>query len=130
MHDDFDENNSVKFTLNIKCSRKPAYKNYKYEQLVELDPEKYLDYCNVYASDLIWEPLANQAEKFKEPPRVLHDKIIIAKLRENQELEIDLFCAKGVGKTHAKWSPVSTAYYKLKPHISFNGPVEGEDVLE
>ena len=31
---------------------------------------------------------------------------------------------------HAKWSPVSTAYYKLMPTISFKRPIEGEDAKE
>lgn len=57
---------------------------------------------------------------------MLHEKIIIAKLRENQEVEIELFCSKGVGRTHAKWSPVSTAYYKLKPLIEFKEEIKGD----
>lgn len=32
-------------------------------------------------------------------------------------MEAELFIEKGIGKTHAKWSPVSTAYYKLMPKI-------------
>lgn len=30
---------------------------------------------------------------------------------------MELICEKGIGKTHAKWSPVSTAFYRLVPHI-------------
>ena len=30
---------------------------------------------------------------------------------------MDLTCEKGIGKTHAKWSPVATAYYRLVPEI-------------
>jgi len=33
---------------------------------------------------------------------------------------MELFCEKGIGKTHAKWSPVCTAYYRLVPDIKFN----------
>jgi DNA-directed RNA polymerase I and III subunit RPAC1 len=42
---------------------------------------------------------------------------LIAKLRPGQEIEMELTCEKGIGKTHAKWSPVSTAYYRLVPEI-------------
>jgi len=30
-------------------------------------------------------------------------------------------CAKGIGKDHAKWSPVCTAWYRLLPEITING---------
>ena len=30
---------------------------------------------------------------------------------------MEITCEKGIGKTHAKWSPVSTAYYRLVPDI-------------
>jgi DNA-directed RNA polymerase I and III subunit RPAC1 len=34
---------------------------------------------------------------------------------------MDLICEKGIGKTHAKWSPVCTAFYRLLPDIRFEG---------
>jgi DNA-directed RNA polymerase I and III subunit RPAC1 len=34
-----------------------------------------------------------------------------------------LICVKGIGKTHAKWSPVSTAYYRLLPSIEIKSDV-------
>ena len=40
---------------------------------------------------------------------------------------MDLICEKGIGKTHAKWSPVCTAYYRFLPDIKFNSPIKGED---
>lgn len=54
----------------------------------------------------------------------MFDDILIAKLRPGQEIEMELICEKGIGKTHAKWSPVSTAYYRLVPDI-----VIKEDIL-
>lgn len=60
----------------------------------------------------------------------LHDDILIAKLRPGQEIEMDLICEKGIGKTHAKWSPVCTAYYRLLPDIKIKEPIEGEDAKE
>ena len=68
------------------------------------------------------------AQRFKKnPPRPLHDDILIAKLRPGQEIEMELFCEKGIGKTHAKWSPVCTAYYRLVPDIKFNQDIKNED---
>jgi DNA-directed RNA polymerase I and III subunit RPAC1 len=60
----------------------------------------------------------------------LFDDILIAKLRPGQEIEMDLTCEKGIGKTHAKWSPVSTAYYRLVPEITIKEEIKNEDAIE
>jgi DNA-directed RNA polymerases I and III subunit RPAC1 len=49
---------------------------------------------------------------------LVYDNILIAKLRENQEIYIEIFAERGIGKKHAKWSPVSTCFYRLMPVIS------------
>ncbi len=36
------------------------------------------------------------------------DPILIMKLSKNQQLDMNLVAKKGIAKTHAKWSPVST----------------------
>lgn len=43
---------------------------------------------------------------------------------------MELICEKGIGRTHAKWSPVCTAYYRLKPDIRIKGEIVGEDAEE
>jgi DNA-directed RNA polymerase I and III subunit RPAC1 len=43
---------------------------------------------------------------------------------------MELFCEKGIGKTHAKWSPVSTAYYRLVPNIVIKEEITGNDAEE
>lgn len=96
-----------------------------------MDPETYLERSSVYSSDLIWEPLSGQKEIFEDHPvKPLYPNILIAKLRENQEIELQIFCSKNTGRVHAKWSPVSTAYYRLLPSITFKEPIEGEDARE
>jgi DNA-directed RNA polymerase I and III subunit RPAC1 len=60
----------------------------------------------------------------------LHDDILIAKLRPGQEIEMELICEKGIGKTHAKWSPVCTAFYRLMPDIKLTAPIENDDARE
>ena len=55
---------------------------------------------------------------------------MIAKLRPGQEIEMELICEKGIGKTHAKWSPVCTAFYRLMPDIRIVQPIENEDAKE
>ncbi len=66
----------------------------------------------------------------EDEPRPLFGDILIAKLRPGQEIEMELFCEKGIGKTHAKWSPVSTAYYRLVPDIKFKKEILNEDAKE
>lgn len=130
-NDEVNEHNSIKFNLHVICKRKAAYANHTHRELIDMDPETYLDNSSVYSSDLIWEPLSGQKEQFEENPiKPLYPNILITKLRENQEIELQIFCSKNTGRVHAKWSPVSTAYYRLLPSISFKAPIEGEDAHE
>lgn len=34
-----------------------------------------------------------------------------------QEIDLNMYLEKGIGKVHSKWSPVSTAVYKFMPKI-------------
>lgn len=34
-----------------------------------------------------------------------------------QEIELEAHAVKGMGKTHAKWSPVGTAWYRMFPEV-------------
>lgn len=62
---------------------------------------------SVYSRDLKWIPIGNQAQKFhKDPPKPVHGDILLNKLRPGQEVELKCFCTKGIGRDHAKFSPV------------------------
>jgi hypothetical protein len=43
--------------------------------------------------------------------------IVLAKLRPGQAIELEAHAVKGIGKTHAKWSPVATAKYRMLPEV-------------
>ena len=44
-----------------------------------------------------------------------------------QRIELEAHVQKGVGKTHAKWSPVCTAAYRLLPVITLLQPFGEHD---
>ena len=89
------------------------------------------------SSDLVWKPWGKQTKRYtnrnratllRDKIRPVYEDILIAKLRPGQEILMELDCEKGIGKTHAKWSPVCTAYYRLLPAIEITQPVTGEEV--
>ncbi|XP_076022850.1 DNA-directed RNA polymerases I and III subunit RPAC1 [Genypterus blacodes] len=115
------EIDTIQLQLKIKCSRNPrAVKD-------SSDPQElYLNHM-VYSKDIKWVPIGNQADVFSDTViGPVHDDILIAQLRPGQELDIIMHCVKGVGKDHAKFSPVATASYRLLPEISLMEHVEGE----
>lgn len=126
----YQENDCIKFKLHVRCTKKDPTAPMIVNNTV--DEEKHYNNANVLASQLKWIPLGDQAERFKgdDIPKALYGDILVAKLRPGQEIEMELFCEKGIGKTHAKWSPVSTAFYRLVPDIKFNKDILNEDAKE
>ncbi|XP_019959086.1 DNA-directed RNA polymerases I and III subunit RPAC1 [Paralichthys olivaceus] len=115
------EIDTIQLQLKIKCSRNPrASKD-------SSDPrELYLNHM-VYSRDIKWAPIGNQADVFADSSiGPVHEDILIAQLRPGQELDIVMHCVKGIGKDHAKFSPVATASYRLLPEITLLELVEGE----
>ncbi|XP_069464919.1 DNA-directed RNA polymerases I and III subunit RPAC1 isoform X2 [Ambystoma mexicanum] len=115
------EIDTLQFQLKIKCTRNPRASK------ESSDPnELYIDH-KVYTKHMKWVPIGNQVDLFpKADLSPVHDDILIAQLRPGQELDIVMHCVKGIGKDHAKFSPVATASYRLLPEITLLAPVEGE----
>ena len=126
--DPFDEHNTVKFSLHVKCTRKEEYIGKTDKELRELRPEEYLNNHFVFAEDFVWEPLADQESKFgANKPCFLYGKLLVAKRGEGQEIELEVYCSKNYGEVHTKWSPVSTAFYKLAPYIELKKKIKGDE---
>ena len=70
---------------------------------------------SVYSGDLVWMPQGDQATFLADACKVLHDDILLAKLRPGQSISLEAHAIKGTG--HAKFSPVATASYRLATRI-------------
>ena len=85
----------------------------------------------VLSKHVKWLPLAAQAERFAaDPPRVVHEDILIAKLSAGQEIDLTAVVVKGVGQDHAKYSPVATAAYRLMPVVRLQANAAGQRMTE
>jgi DNA-directed RNA polymerase I and III subunit RPAC1 len=92
---------------------------------------------HVYTRDLLWAPQGDQLHHFPLQSsgvgsgvgggiRPITEDILLAKLRPGQVIELEAHARKGVGKDHAKFSPVATASYRLMPQIEIVKPIYDE----
>jgi len=111
------EKDTLDFSLAIKCSSSS-------------DPSKQYNNDHALTKHLKWEPRGEQEKWIGTTDPGCKDKdILINKLRPGHEMEIKMFAVKGTGRDHAKFSPVSTAFYRLLPSITITRPVVGEAAL-
>jgi len=118
------DKNTITFKLNITCTRDSLSNENTPKE------ERFLN-SKVYSRDLKWIPEGNQAELFKDCPIApVYDNILIAKLRPGQSIQLEAHCSKGIGQVHAKWSPVSTASYRLAPAITLLQKIVNQEAEE
>ncbi|KAK0539780.1 DNA-directed RNA polymerase core subunit rpc40 [Tilletia horrida] len=111
------DTNTVVFYLESECTRNPAAKK------GETDPDKLYIGSNVTSGQLQWSPRGGQEEDFAGYTLgPVQPDILLAKLRPGQTLNLELHCEKGIGKDHAKFSPVCPASYRLLPRITILPP--------
>lgn len=118
---------TVVLTLKAKCERLPEADSERTGRREEL----YKDY-KIYSGHMKWQPLADQASRFtgKDVIRPVHRKILLAKLSGKQEIDLKLHAIKGIGRDHAKFSPVATVAYRLMPDIKLTEKVLGETAVK
>ncbi|KAI9204978.1 DNA-directed RNA polymerase [Polychytrium aggregatum] len=114
--------NTIVFDFNIACQVNPK------SPPNAVNPEdKYID-SSALSRHLIWAPQGEQDVRFAETPIApVHTDILLTKLRPGQEISLQAHCQKGIGKEHAKWSPVATASYRLLPEITILSPILNDD---
>lgn len=102
------DRNTLVFRLQLACTRNPKAPKEK-----DINPDKPPSDSELYighellSSHLKWEPQGEQDTVFaSNPPAPTNPNIVLAKLRPGQEVDMELHAVKGVGKDHAKFSPV------------------------
>ena len=77
--------------------------------------------CTAEEMNVTTEHITSVNKDCSVVPVVYKDQgpIVIAKLKKNQELDMRMVAKKGIGKEHAKWSPVSCVVMQQVPEIEF-----------
>lgn len=116
-----DPTRNVVFNINVTCTRN------RNAPSTATEPHQLYHQSSIYSRALKWMPCGDQEEQFAgDPPRVVHDDILVAKLRPGQQIEASCHAVKGIGRDHAKFSPVATASYRLLPTIRLLSEIRGE----
>ncbi|KAF0540271.1 DNA-directed RNA polymerases I and III subunit RPAC1 [Gigaspora margarita] len=113
--------NTIVFKIEHECTFSPKARE------DETDPQKLYIGHNLLSESLTWIPKGDQEEQYASCPiRPVHHDILIAQMRPGQKIKIEAHCEKGIGKDHAKWSPVATASYRLMPEIILKKEITGD----
>ena len=96
------DRNTLVFRLAVACTRNELPPN-----ACTTNPAELYTNSEVLSSHLSWEPQGEQAVVYADnPPAPTNPNIVLVKLRPGQEVEMEIHAIKGVGKDHAKFSPV------------------------
>lgn len=125
--DEPNEKNTIVFGLHARCERGAPRRTVKSGEL------KWLPNGSMFRLEIenkqsgststprTYTNFKSSQDKLPEfsgnPIRPTYSDITIARLGPGQEIELEAHAVKGVGKEHAKWSPVATAWYKMLPEV-------------
>ncbi|XP_057765418.1 uncharacterized protein LOC130986144 [Salvia miltiorrhiza] len=139
-NDEPNEKNTIVFKLHVRCEKGAPRIKVKSDELkwlpngseFVLSAEK--SNPDSTAKAKTYTSFSSSQDSLPEfvnnPIAPKHDDIILAKLGPKQEIELEAHAVKGMGKTHAKWSPVATAWYRMLPEIVLLQEIEGEKAEE
>lgn len=126
------ERNTIVFKMEVSCLKGSPRRTVKSDQLKWLPNGSELQMAshNPSAKPKSYTSFScsqsSLPEFSKNPPRVKHDDIILAKLGPGQAIELEAHAVKGMGKIHAKWSPVATAWYRMLPEVVLLKEIKNE----
>ncbi|XP_077215954.1 RNA polymerase I subunit 43 [Tasmannia lanceolata] len=135
-NDSANEKNTITLKLNVLCKRGGPRLSVKSGELKWLPNGSELQMASTdsssktktYTSFSCGQDSLPEFSNTSIGPK--HQDIIIAKLGPGQAIELEAHAVKGVGKTHAKWSPVSTAWYRMLPEVVLLQEVEDDKAEE
>ena len=107
------------YQFPIKCSCKEGCGRCKVDFDISVKCDENKDTIDVTADDII-----PKDKDCKVKPVKYEYPIVITKLKKGQSINMTLTAKKGIGKTHAKWSPVCTCVMKQVPKIEI---LNGDD---
>ncbi|KAJ4755134.1 DNA-directed RNA polymerase family protein [Rhynchospora pubera] len=133
-HDVANERNTIVFKLHVSCKKGSPRLTVKSDQLEWLpDGSKLHEVAPSFPGEqqkTYTSFSGSQMEVSKKPLGVMHKDITIARLGPGQTIELEAHAVKGIGKVHAKWSPVATAWYRMLPEVVFLKEVKGEEAVQ
>ncbi|MCO5588535.1 hypothetical protein L7F22_042492 [Adiantum nelumboides] len=118
------EKNTIVIKLDVVCTRQDGrVKNatVKSEQLQWLPNGSEYQVPSLEKSSKTYTSFSCSQDTLpalkNDPIASRYPDITLAKLRPGQCIELEAHAVKGLGKTHAKWSPVATARYRMLPEV-------------
>jgi DNA-directed RNA polymerase I and III subunit RPAC1 len=94
------------------------------------ESEQYAERLEAINMSVPLEEGQDPSAQLKHAIRPLFPDTLLAKLRPGQIIDLELHAEKGLGRDHAKWSPVAPASYRLMPTIDILQPIRGPDALK
>lgn len=122
-HENGTEHDTLEFELKIKCTRRKDVKDSSNFDTIYKNHK-------IYSGQIKWLPKGKQSTLYSESDvGPINDDILISQMRPGHEFDLKLLAVKGIGKDHAKFSPVATAYYRLLPEIKLNHIISGKEAF-
>lgn len=111
------------FPLNCSCKEGCDKCKVDFDLKVNCDEN-----CKGDTLDVTAEDINPKKKEIKVVPVKYDDPIVITKLKKGQSINMTLTAKKGIGKMHAKWSPVCTCILKQVPQVEILN-IDGENFL-
>lgn len=128
------ERNTIVFKLHVSCEKGSQRITVKSGELEWLPEGSQLSMASPAQSGDKQKTFTSfsqsQKEILEKPIGVKFKDITIARLGPGQAIELEAHAVKGVGKVHAKWSPVATAWYRMLPEVAILEQIEGDEAEE
>ncbi|KAG7585130.1 DNA-directed RNA polymerase insert domain [Arabidopsis thaliana x Arabidopsis arenosa] len=135
-NDQPNEKNTIVFKLHVKCPKGDPRRKVLTSELKWLPngSELVKESGGSTTKPKTYTSFSHSQDSFPEfannPITPSFQDILIAKLGPGQEIELEAHAVKGIGKTHAKWSPVATAWYRMLPEVILLEEFEGKHAEE